>query len=713
MEVISMPSTDSRRDRLGRLFTSDVFVFEDPGRIRHTLNLILAALLAGSVSISLYGFAIGWISTFRTAAAATLAFFVVLLLLRKGYPRLAGIVMLVSLLAAVTYGVCVGDGIHDIAVIVFPAVIILGSLLLSTRFFVVLTLLVLASAATIGALEIRGDITNKFSGTFEYPDVVIFVVILAAEAVVIRLLATVITSSLMRAHRSEHSYREIFNATSEAIFVHDAKGAGILDLNETTVAMFGYTREEMLKLTPEDLTSDDFKLEESQKSRMISEAERGSSRVYEWLMKRKDGTHFWTDVTLHSAEIGGQRRLLAVLRNVDARKRMEERLRQSEKLEAVGQLAGGIAHDFNNQLAGIVGYADLIRVDTDDGTDLASNIDRILVAARRAADLTSQLLAFARGGKYQSAAVDVHELVDEAVSLLRHSVDKRISIEQNLAGQPLYTLGDATQLQSAILNLAINARDAMPAGGTLTITTRLYDLDDDERSSQEGVPPGQYLQLEVADTGTGMDDDVRRRIFDPFFTTKPKGKGTGMGLAAVYGTVKGHGGTIGVSSEQGSGSVFRVLLPLYEGPIMPDERVAPHLPRTAVRVLVVDDQDEVCRIASEMLEKSGYTTVVRNEGETAVEYYRGAWHDIDLVFLDMRMPGMNGRDTFMAVRGINPDAVVVLTSGFSTNDEVQELIDMGAYGFIHKPFGSSELTALIAEALRITAKRPASKPDNL
>jgi len=573
MEVISMPSADSRRDRLGRFFTSDVFVFEDPDRIRRTLHIILAALLAGSTSIALYALAIGWMTTFRTAFAATLSFVVVTLLLRRGYPRLASIIMLMSLLSAVNYGVSVGDGIHDIAIIVFPAVIIIGSLLLSTRFFVVLALLVLASAATIGVLEIRGDITNKFSGMFDYSDVVILVVILAAEAVVIRLLATVITSSLMRAHRSEHSYREIFNATSEAIFVHDAKGVGILDVNETTVSMFGYTREEMLKLTPEDLTSDDFKLEEPQKSRMISETGQGSSRVYEWLMKRKDGTKFWADVTLHSAEIGGQRRLLAVLRDVDARKKMEERLRQSEKLEAVGQLAGGIAHDFNNQLAGIVGYADLVRAETEDGTDLANSVDRILVAARRAADLTGQLLAFARRGKYESAAVDVHELVEEVVSLLRHSVDKRISIEQNLAAQPSYTLGDATQLQNAILNLAINARDAMPVGGTLTITTRLYDLDDDdEHSSPEGVPPGRYVQLEVADTGTGMDDDTRRRIFEPFFTTKPKGKGTGMGLAAVYGTVKSHGGTIGVSSEPGRGSVFRILLPLYEGPVLPEER---------------------------------------------------------------------------------------------------------------------------------------------
>jgi PAS domain S-box-containing protein len=675
--------------------------------MRRTLKFLLATLLAGSTAIAVYALAIGWMTTFRTALGATLAFALVTLLLRWDYPRLAGIVMLLTLLAAVTHGIAQGEGIHDVAIVVFPAVIIIGSLLLNTRFYVVLSLLVIACAAGIGLMEIQGTITNKYSGTFEYPDVVIMVVILAAEAVVIRLLASVITFSLRRAHRSERSYRGIFNATSEAIFVHDTERGVILDANKTALQMFGYTREEFLGMIPEQLTPDEFKLEELRRSQMIEETMREGTTVFEWLLKRKDGAKFWADVTLRNAEIGGQERILAVVRDVDARKKMEERLRQSEKLEAVGQLAGGVAHDFNNQLAGIVGYADLVRTEIEDGTELADSVDRILVAAKRAADLTGQLLAFARRGKYETTAIDVHELVEEVVSLLRHSIDKRIALEQHLDAEPSHTLGDPTQLQSAILNLAINARDAMPEGGTLRIATDVLDLkESDELCAREEMPPGRYVQIEVADTGTGMDEETQRRIFEPFFTTKPMGKGTGMGLAAVYGTVKNHGGTIGVKSDPGSGSAFAILLPSYDGPILPGERPTPRHPMTSARVLVIDDEEEVRRVASRMLEGMGHTAIVRRDGKSALEFFRESWREIDLVVLDMSMPQMGGRETFLALKKIDPDAIVLLTSGFSIDKDVQELLDSGASGFVQKPFSKTEFAAVVTEASQRAANRP-------
>jgi two-component system cell cycle sensor histidine kinase/response regulator CckA len=708
-----MPSRESLRDRLGRLITSDVFVFEAPDRIRRTLTYILTALLVGSSAITSYALVIGWMNTFRTALAATIAFALVAAPLRLGYPRLTGIIMILCLLAVVTQGILTGDGIHDVAIAIYPVVFILGTLLLNTRFFVVLSLLVIACVAGVGVLELRGIVTNKFSGAFGYPDIVFVVVILATEAVVIRLLATVISSSLVRAHRSERSYRGIFNATSEAIFVLDAEVTAILDANETALRMFGYMREELLSLPLEELVPDEIRLQEPRKREIVEETLRDGTSSREWVLKRKDRTRFWAEVALRIAEIDGQTRFLAVVRDVDARKGMEERLRQSEKLEAVGQLAGGIAHDFNNQLAGIVGYADLVRSDLKDGTDLANNVDRILVAAKRAADLTGQLLAFARRGKYQSAAVDVNVLVEEVLSLLRHSVDKRIEVRQELTARPSLTLGDASQLQSAILNLAINARDAMPEGGAVTVATRLRELEEgDGRSESEDLPPGNYVEVEVTDTGTGIDADTQRRVFEPFFTTKPMGKGTGMGLAAVYGTVKNHGGTIAVESERGRGSTFRLLLPLYEGPVLPDEQGALPRPERAARVLVVDDEEEVCRVTSRMLTRMGHTAFVRQEGKAAVEFYREAWRDLDLVVLDMSMPKMSGRETFTALRRINPDAIIVLTSGFTFDDDVRSLIDSGARGFIQKPFDAEEFTRVVAEALQQAAPRRIPEHEN-
>jgi two-component system cell cycle sensor histidine kinase/response regulator CckA len=695
-----MSSRDSRHDQLGRFFTSDIFEFEDPGLIRRTLGVMLAAVLAGSAAISIYAFVIEWTVTFRTAFAATLTFLLVTLLLRRGYPRLAGILMLLCLLTATAYGIALGDGIHDVAIVVFPAVIIIGSLLLNTRFFVVLTVMVIGCVAAIGVAEIRGEITTKFSGLFGYPDLFVIEVILAAEAVVIRLLASLIATSLMRAHRSELSYREIFNATSEAIFVHDADTGAALDVNDTSVALFGHSRDEMIGMMPEDLTPKHFKLTQTEWSGMLQQTMQDGTHAFEWLMVRKGGAPFWAEVTLRRAVIGGHTRILAVLRDVDARKKMEERLQQSEKLEAVGQLAGGVAHDFNNQLAGIVGYADLIRAEVEDGTEMADSANRILIAARRAADLTNQLLAFARKGKYESAAVDMHGLVEEVVSLLRHSVDKRIRLEQHLASGPSYTLGDPSQLQSAILNLAINARDAMPEGGVLTITTKILELaEGDERCERDELPPGRYIGVEVADTGTGMDEQTKRRIFEPFFTTKPKGKGTGMGLAAVYGTVKNHGGTIGVSSEPGKGSAFDIVLPLYEGPVLREERSAPPAPMFTARVLIVDDEEEVCRVETRILEGLGHTISVRRDGAAAVDSYRDTWRQVDLIVLDLSMPGITATETLAALREINPDAAVLLTSGFGINEEVQELIESGAYGFVQKPFSATEFKTAVTDAL--------------
>jgi PAS domain S-box-containing protein len=285
--------------------------------------------------------------------------------------------------------------------------------------------------------------------------------------------------------------------------------------------MFGYSRDEMVGLNVGHLSCDLPQYSEAEAQRWLQRTAEEGMQVVEWLARRKNGEEFWVEVALQRTEIGGKGRILAVLRDVDARKRMEEQLRQSEKMEAVGQLAGGIAHDFNNQLAGIVGYADLIRSELRGDDDVSDNLDRILVAARRASDLTTQLLAFARKGKYESIAVDVHLIVEEVISLLRRSIDKRIIIERRLNANPQLATGDPTQLQGAILNLALNARDAMPDGGTLTLATRNIRLAaGDEACERDEIPPGEYVEVSVADTGLGMDSETQQHIFEPFFTRR-------------------------------------------------------------------------------------------------------------------------------------------------------------------------------------------------
>ncbi|MFW5799090.1 MAG: PAS domain S-box protein, partial [Planctomycetota bacterium] len=380
---------------------------------------------------------------------------------------------------------------------------------------------------------------------------------------------------------------------------------------------------------------------------------------------------------------------------------LEDQLRQSQKMDAIGQLAGGVAHDFNNQLAAIMGYGDMLVGRLEDA-DLKRYAENVLVGARRARDLTRQLLAFARKGQYQSMPVNIHQTVHEVVTILEHSIDKRIEIIRRLEASPSFTTGDPSQLQNMLLNLALNARDAMPDGGQLIIDTRVVTLDEAYcRSIPYRIDRGKYLRLSVTDTGHGMDEATRRRIFEPFFTTKVTGRGTGMGLAAVYGTVKHHGGAINVYSEPGHGTTFRLYLPLDEQAHIdqvPEETLVP-APRTAT-VLVVDDEELFRNFAADVLSSMGYTVKTRKNGAAAVKYFRKHHDEIDLVILDMIMPEMDGTETYDQLRRIDPGVRVLLASGYSLNGTAQTLLDRGVRGFLQKPFQQAELTQAVASTLK-------------
>ena len=384
------------------------------------------------------------------------------------------------------------------------------------------------------------------------------------------------------------------------------------------------------------------------------------------------------------------------------KKELEERIKQSEKMEAVGQLAGGIAHDFNNQLAGIVGYADLLQGKLKDNSELAFYTENILKASKRAADLTSQLLAFARKGKYLSIPVDIHKTIYEVVTLLKHSIDKRITIKQHLDAHPPITTGDPTQLQNALLNLALNAKDAMPDGGDLIFATEITELDKSlcEQYSFD-ILPGTYLLVTVTDTGIGIPDEIQKQIFEPFFTTKQKGAGTGMGLAAVYGTIKNHKGGISVESQEGHETTFRLYLPLSKSipEKIEEELLSLTLASNPANILLVDDEKMVCDTVSRMLETLGHKVIIAQNGIDAVNEYRHSWKLIDLVILDMSMPGMDGNDTFLEMRKINPDITALLSSGYSMDGEIEKILKKGIRGFIQKPFRQETLSQSIFNIL--------------
>ena len=415
----------------------------------------------------------------------------------------------------------------------------------------------------------------------------------------------------------------------------------------------------------------------------------------------------WYNKTLRDGE-GNLVGLLAIGQDVTERRRdakekeqLREHLRQAEKMQALGQLAGGIAHDFNNQLGGIIGNADLLREKVADDPKLTRYADNILLTAFRSADLTKKMLAFARKGKYQVVTVDIHKIIFEVVSILQHSIDKRITIKQHLVANPATTKGDSTQIQNAILNIAINARDAMPNGGELSFTTGTRTLGQSECQDHSFAgEPGDYVYISIFDTGIGMDDETKSHVFEPFFTTKDVDRGTGMGLASAYGTIKNHGGLIKVESEPGHGTEMQIWLPLTqrkeETALKPDEAKPQE---GSAHVLIVDDNEIVRNIASEILRKNGYKVTNCKDGKEAVEYYRKSWEFVDLVILDMVMPELGGRDTFVAMRQINPKVKAILSSGYTIDGEVKTILDEGILSFLQKPFRSAGLCKAVTEAL--------------
>ena len=383
-------------------------------------------------------------------------------------------------------------------------------------------------------------------------------------------------------------------------------------------------------------------------------------------------------------------------------RKAEVELRHSEKLNAIGQLAGGVAHDFNNQLTGILGYASLI-LQNPNGKKTAKFAEHILKAAERSADLTQKLLAFSRKGKMKNASMDVNDEIVEVAQLLKHSIDKRIKVDLNLSEQPCTICGDPGQIQNALLNLCLNARDAMKNGGVLKIQTEWLDLDAKSPIlSTFDLPSGKYIKIEISDTGAGIPESVKSRIFEPFFTTKEQSGGLGMGLAAVFGTVRGHSGAITVKSVEKKGSVFSLYFPCNRDSAVKDERTSVS---TAVidnlNIMVIDDENIVRSIIVEMLKLQNANVIECPGFSEAFDIYKKKYKEIDLVFIDMMMPEKNGLETFRELKKINSKIRAVVISGYTMNDEISQTLKEGAVGFIQKPVSIKVLMAAMKDALLV------------
>ncbi len=509
--------------------------------------------------------------------------------------------------------------------------------------------------------------------------------------------------ALVELGRREEMYRTVFAAADALLVIRDGR---IVEANVRAGALFALATDQLVGRTLVELAPERQADDEPSTVRLERLSHGATGGFHAWRARRPEGNDIDVEIGFARVTRPNGELLVVALHDVTERNSLDMQLRQMQKMETVGQLAGGVAHDFNNLLAGILGSAELLGRRLGSHPDQAKAkelVGRILQAGDRAAELVRKLMSFARKGRQVSTPLDVHEVIRETCALLERSIDRRIALRLDLDAEDQVVLGDTAMLQSALLNLGVNARDAMPEGGTLTFTTRNLDLGaEPPRPGSPGLMAGRYLEILVSDNGTGMPPEVLNRLFEPFFTTKPLGKGTGLGLASVLRTIQDHHGRVEVFSTAGAGTTFRLLLPLSQQNAQ-SHTTAPLPVVGKGRILVVDDDDLVRGTAVEMLRSLGYQVDEARDGLEGIAAYRPGQHDLAL--LDMEMPGARGIDCLRGIRTRDPQVRALLCSGFARDESASELHSAGFLGFLKKPFRLFDLSNAVATALKTPANR--------
>jgi|GEM_PF-1964869 len=497
---------------------------------------------------------------------------------------------------------------------------------------------------------------------------------------------------------SETRIRTLFERAFDAIFVVDHQGV-VRDVNEQACTALGYERDELLGVSVLTLST---VLDEDRLEAIKARSVNGPAQVVETEHRRKDGTTFPVEVRVGPIEIDGETMLLAQARDVSERNRLLEQLNQAQKMEAVGRLAGGIAHDFNNILTVIMGHIDLLRMELAPEGPGRDELRAIRRTTEKAARLTQQLLAFSRKQVMDMVPFDLSRDFTDMSRMLRRMIDENIELEMDLEEGPCMVFGDPGRVEQILMNLVINARDAMPQGGHLRVRTRRVPRNDEySKALPDGPPPtGRYIRVQVTDTGEGIPLDIQSKIFDPFFTTKEVGKGTGLGLAMVYGLAQQHNARVQVHSPPGQGATFEVIFPEVEG----EEKDAADkgqgvIPQGQETLLLVEDDPNIRSVLSRMIEKLGYTLLQAGDGEDALRVIADHGRAVDLVLTDVIMPRMGGGELIRQLKAIYPSLRVIYMSGYT--DDAVDRAELAAptTRFLQKPVSYPQLARELREVL--------------
>lgn len=504
---------------------------------------------------------------------------------------------------------------------------------------------------------------------------------------------------------SENLFRSLFEESADAFLL--IENNKFIDCNRAAVKMFNAKNQDEIKahhpstLSPDKQPDGRDSLEKADE--MIATALTQGTNRFEWDHQKIDGIIFPTEVLLTKINIGNKILLHTCIRDITDRKKAEEQLRQSQKMEVVGQLAGGVAHDFNNMLSGIIGATEVLQMELNNDPKYSQYTNIIINAAERASDLTQQLLAFGRKSKHLTKRIDINDIIVAVKDILTHTINKNIVININLSSSTKYILGDPSQIQNVLLNLCVNARDAMPKGGELSITSSSKLLDG-KTTDREGViiPKGSYIEIKVKDTGEGIPRNKINKIFEPFYTTKELGQGTGLGLASVYGTIKSHNSFLLVESKLGDGTTFTIFFPEDLNKNINEKSTQQTFKENfSGKVLVIDDEHILRNTIKVMLESLGLTVILAENGVDGIKKYSKYSNEINLVILDMIMPQLNGRECYNELAKINKNLKTIIISGYAKDDEISDLLTSSNIVFLHKPFRKKDLVEIVNKLLNL------------
>ncbi len=482
----------------------------------------------------------------------------------------------------------------------------------------------------------------------------------------------------------------IFDSLNEAIFIHDIVNSDIIDVNKTACDMYGYTKEELLQLNIGDISSGTENFNQEHAIDKLNNAKEGKPQVFEWIAKRKNGELFQVEVNITFAKIFNEERFFVAVRDISERKLFETKIIESQKMDSIGNLAAGIAHDFNNMLGGILGYSTLL-INEEQNSIKRKYIEGIINSSKRATELTQKLLTFGKRGMNIIKAVNINDIINDVCGIVERTITQNITIEKSLCTNLNTIDGDIAQINQVVMNLLVNSKDAIDYHGKITIQTQNVIYNNKE-----------FVLLKISDTGHGIEESIKNKIFEPFFTTKKEGKikGMGLGLSVVYGVVNAHNGFINVESEINKGTSFYVYFP--KG--IKEKEESNSLSNNVLQkgkgiILLIEDEEIIREMTKTILTKLGYFVLTAQNGFDGCNIYKEKYNEINVVIIDMQMPVMNGKETFIKMKEINNNIKAILSTGYNKTSEVEDIIKAGVKKFLQKPYTINEISQVIQETL--------------